>query len=221
MPRCDCWRLNADGIEQAVWGEVKALLGDGARLHRLAERWLERNSTARPDVEAQIETLDRKVRRLERALGEQIATLLARGIDDLALDIATTELQHELDDSRQNRAHLAAVQAHSSNLMSKAEQLWRLASHAMHALDEAEPSIREQVVRLLDVRVDVIGWLACSACGGSGRTGIDGRSRSCPGCLGCRHLPRLVIAGALSDDLAAAFGEPPVAGPPIPFEIAS
>lgn len=203
--RCDCRRVSADAIETAVWNLIAAELTDPARLEKLAG--LAADETPPTDI-ADIATLDRKVRRVEGALGTQIADLLSAGTDTTAIHHATQQLETELRTLRDQRAQVLRWAAARTNRNQLIDRTHRLAASANRALRHPTPELRQRIIQLLEITVNVTGHQLCPTCEGRGiiasgtppRTQPRGHTGTiCPTCQRYRTLPIIEIRGLLPD----------------------
>ena len=226
--RCSCLRCSAGAIENVVWSEVVSVLTNPDRLLALAQAALD----ARPEAEAvegeDILTIDRRIGRLETALGSTVADLLRRGMDAVVVDRAVRELEDDLARLREHRARLAAWQSAGRDKADRMQRLWDMARHAEEVLADPSPPRQRRILDLLDVRVRVTGWDRCEACAGRGfvSAGFDRRSRPagstgvvCPACLRHRSIPILRIAGVVPDQPSLEPGRRNPAAADYPFHI--
>ena len=222
--RCDCRRVNAEIVESAAWETIAAELTDPERLTRLAGLALTASSEPQAD---DIATIERRIRRIEKALGGQIAELLAGGRDPAVIAHATAQLEDELRTLRQHRARLVQWAAQRNDRATKLDRVQRLAQSAKAALVDPSDGLKAQVVTLLDTRIRVLDTTPCPTCQGKGllRRGQQPHAAArhhtgdiCPTCHRSKVLPLLEISGLLPlvEDLAAA-----PTGPAIPFKLRS
>jgi hypothetical protein len=195
-----------------VWAEVVAVLTNPERLLSLAHAAMD----VRPDVEAveddDLRTIDRRIHRIEKGLGSTVAGLVRRGMDVAAID----ELESDLVRLRQHRATVEASQLASRDKADRMERLHSLASRAEQVLADPSPELQRRVMELLDVRVRVMGWLPCDACGGKGfvSAGVEPRTRArgatgvpCPACRRHRFIPAVEISGVVPDSASLDPGD--------------
>lgn len=210
---CDCRRIDADIIEGAVWNEVVALLSEPERLMALAETALDIRAGERVVEADQLGALDRRIRRLEDALGNDLADYITRGIDGAVVQRAAAKVNSELADLRRQRGRLASWRAANQLSAERATQLLALAAEAGLALSQADGTIRRRLIDLLDVRVSIDDWVICGTCNGKGLLpapegpGPQGQRKTplvCPTCRRSRWVPCLTIAGVLPLDSAEA-----------------
>ena len=226
--RCSCRRCHASSLEGVVWAEVVSVLTSPERLLALAETAL----TARPYLEANedddLAALDRRIRRIENALGAKVAELLRRGMDVAVVNVATSELESELARLNEHRSLVTAWHNASRDQSDRLQRLWRLAQHAEEVLADADPALQRRVLDLLDVRVRVTGWERCEACDGrgfvpagfqpgtrsSGATGV-----SCPTCKRHRFVPVIEISGVVPETSSLDSGTRDPAAVVYPFRV--
>jgi len=201
--------VHAEDLEAAVWGAVRSVLADPGMLLGLAEERVE-HSSAVGDAQAEdLGTLDRRIARMERTAGERLAEALAAGVDPKVAAVASVKLSEEIDQLRRRRALAASWAAHNEIRRSRAEMVAELASQAAQALD-GEPGIpeRRRVFEVLEVAVQVTGWVACGSCGGSGRRRGGRAGQSCPDCHGMRQKAVVDLTGSLPAVQAASGAAP-------------
>ena len=222
--RCDCVRANADVIDAAAWNSIVAELTDANRLARLAG--LAIGGTTKSSVE-DVSAVDRRVKRIEKALGSQVAQLLAAGHDATVIGHATAQLETELHTLRQQRAQLVRWAAQRSEQSQHLDRVQRLAAAAQRTLKNPTDDIRRNVVELLDLRVRIVNMTSCPTCAGRGLLSRgqqpDAAARHhtgdiCPTCVRSKRIPNIEISGLLPfiDDLVVAT---PTNEPPIPFRL--
>lgn len=202
--RCDCRRVSADAIETATWDTITAELTDPHRLQRLAGLAAEI-----PDADTNLgdlRAMDRKIKRVESAIGSDIANLLADGVDLAAIRTATAELETQLATLRSQRAQLVHWAATRADQTQQIDRLQRLANSARTALATPTPELKANVITLLDIRVTVTGHVTCSTCNGRGlipaavkpnRRAKGNTGEVCPTCRRYRTLPTINISGLL------------------------
>ncbi len=202
--RCNCQRVSADAIESAAWNLVTHELTDPVRLQQLAG--IAATHSAGPDGIDDLRTLDRKIKRIESAIGHDIADLLATGADPAAIRTANQELERRLATLRTQRQTALRWAAARADRTAQLDRVQRLAASAAAALAHPTPELRAKVVDLLDIRVTVTGHQTCQTCHGKGLlpdTGDhpDHRRRStgtiCPTCNRYRTLPLIELHGLL------------------------
>lgn len=215
--RCDCPRVAAPIVEGGVWDEVAALLSQPDRLIALAQGVDLSAGTHAVASAADVAALDRKIARLERALGRGLADLLAKGVDPVAATHAQAQLSEELAVTRTRRATAAAWAAAAERSSERAERIWALAENASKRL--ANPTFEEKrrTLDLLGVEVRVVGSVICATCSGKGlvSAGHPPRTRRrgatgvvCPTCLRLRRLPQVAISGVVPEGPARVEEEP-------------
>lgn len=202
--RCDCRRVSANAIETTTWDTIAAELTDPHRLQRLAGLAAEI-----PDTNANsgdLQAMDRKIKRVESAIGSDIAHLLADGVDLAAVRSATAELEAQLATLRSQRAQLVHWAAARADQTKQIDRLQRLADSARSALATPTPELKANVVTLLDIRVTITGHVTCSTCNGRGflpatvqpsRRVRGNTGEVCPTCRRYRTLPTISISGLL------------------------
>ncbi|MGE0728430.1 MAG: recombinase family protein [Acidimicrobiia bacterium] len=202
--RCDCQRVSADAVETATWNLIATELTDPHRLEHLAGL-AATLPTEQPETE-DVDALGRKIKRLEHALGNDIADLLADGADPATIRTATQQLDRRLATLRRQRSqalHWAAARAdHASQI----DRLHKLAESAHAAIAHATPDLQSRIIDLLDIRITIVGHRTCTTCEGRGllpNTGDHPQQRRrktgtiCPACNRYRSIPDIEIQGLL------------------------
>jgi site-specific DNA recombinase len=211
---CDCKTVRADPVEAIVWGEVCALLADPGRLLAMSGLQIATETSGIAAGADDLTAIDRRIGRLEKAAGEQLARLLADGLDPAVAAHAARGLTDEIAAARRHRHQVAAWQAANADRHHRAERLHDLARRARDILPDCDTLTKRRVLALLEVQVTVGGWDLCPTCQGSGylpvyRPGQPshwphrqhrlGQQVICPDCHRHRHLPRLVIEGIVPE----------------------
>ena len=132
--RCDCQHASADAIETAAWNLVAHELTSPERLQRLAGLAANLPDDDRDGIE-DIQSLDRKVKRLETALGSDIAELLASGADPATIRAASQELERRLEILRTQRTqalHWAAALADQASQLERVTKLAGVSTSCSH-----------------------------------------------------------------------------------------
>jgi site-specific DNA recombinase len=208
--RCACRTVNARYADAIVWEQVQAVLTDSDRLLAMAGLELDRAETSLTLGSENLTTLDRRIARLAKAAGEQLAAMLAKGLDPAIAQQAMTSLGEDLAATRSARDRLAAWQQSNAQVVDRTQRLLSLVAGAAQMLPRAELETRRRVLELLEVQVSVSAWESCSTCGGRGSFGVKGvggkasrepgaRASPCPTCLGSRAIPLLQIRGVIPE----------------------
>jgi site-specific DNA recombinase len=203
--RCDCQRVSADAVEQLVWDTIRDALTEPARLLALAGlATVDQAGDNREDLAS----IERRIRRLERALGTEIATLLESGRDATSIGHAAHKLEDDLNKLRQHRDRLVAWSAARQDRVTRAERVARLAESARAALASPSTELQLRTIALLDINVRVTGYEPCPQCEGRGlvpRSTQESTNQRyhtgdmCPTCRRYKKLPTISINGLLPD----------------------
>lgn len=232
-PRCECRRLHAATIEQAVWDHVAGLLGDPTALEALAieaESARGEHAVAERD---QLAELDAQIERLEADVAEEYAGLRAEGVDPATARAAIRASNERLLGLRDQREDLQRLRGKNLGAAGLASRLRELSARAQATLVDADETLRRKLIDLLDLHVHVLGWAPCQTCDGKGlitttspvrRLGNTGLV--CPDCLRTRHVPAIRVSGQVPELLLLALGgggevtdlAPGRAGTVMPFE---
>jgi DNA invertase Pin-like site-specific DNA recombinase len=210
--RCECRRLDANQLEDAVWAEVTTLLSDPDRLLAMAKDYLGLRREQVAVESGQLSRVASKIARLERTLTETVVDYARAGLPADAVTEATKALQAELAALRSRHAQLAAWQAENLAESDRMRRLWELGDLATRRLATMSPIERRKVVALLDLSVTILGWNTCPSCNGRGKVkGGRGGSR-CERCVGLRQIARVRIEGHVYDLLVSELGDAPNTG---------
>jgi DNA invertase Pin-like site-specific DNA recombinase len=194
---CGCHMVHADDVEARVWGVVVEALSRPEMLLALAQDQAVAAASASEVNQSDLAALDRRIARLERAAGEQLAKALAAGADPKVAAMAATHLNAELAEAREGRQLLAAWAADAAQRRSRADVLAEIAGQVTEALaSEGNIAAKQRVLEALSVQARVIRWVACDVCGGSGR--LKGQKNlMCYACHGMRRTTEIEIDGAI------------------------
>jgi DNA invertase Pin-like site-specific DNA recombinase len=236
---CECGRLHAATVESAVWDHVQGLLTDPAALELLAAEFEgQRRGHARRERDG-LARLDNRISSLEDQIAEEYAALRDEGFAPATARAAIRKLDTSLVVLRRQRDEMLRFRGKNLAAAGLSARLRALASQAQDVLQTADETLQRTVLELLEVRVEVVGWEACTACRGNGLLARSGPRRRhvardddrrgeqliCPDCLRTRRVPVLRIAGQVPELLLATIGsggeEPKltqVAGLVMPFE---
>ncbi|MFL1432124.1 MULTISPECIES: transposase, partial [unclassified Nocardiopsis] len=150
--------IPAREMEERVWDEVVALLGDADRLKAIAADWLESIASGSATGHAdRIADLDRRIAEHSKAITEVVTNYAKAGLPAVAVEAATRTLTSELEQLEAMRAEAVAWQAETEAARSRAHDLEALADMARERLADLGPDERAEVLELLDVRVTVTG----------------------------------------------------------------
>jgi site-specific DNA recombinase len=156
---CRCRQLDAEVVEAATWQAVAAALGDPAQVEQTVSRW---QAAQQPgNVDAGL--LERRITTVRAALERAYVAGLSSGLDADALKAATSSLTDDLRVLERERSSAQAATLEAAEVRRRARGLRELAVR----MDATDPRDRQQLMRLLDVRVTVTetgelritGWL--------------------------------------------------------------
>ena len=147
------------------------------------------------------------------------AALRNEGFDPATARAAIRKLDASLVVLRRQRDEMLRFRGKNLAAAGLSARLRALASQAQDVLDTADETVRRTVLELLEVRVEVLGWEACTTCRGNGLLARPGPRRRhvgrdddrrgeqliCPDCLRTRRVPVLRIAGQVPELLLATF----------------
>lgn len=197
---CGCPTIPAEDAEDAVWAEVVKLLADPARLEVLAQSWLRARRTAARTEEDTLESLDRRIAKLERSLSTRVGEYLREGLPADAVRQAAGEIEREIANLRSHRERLIAYQGSEQGRVGSLEAV---AAYARESLINAEPALRARVLGLLRVEVAVADFRCCPVCAGSGKVSGGHTGLRCGTCKGTRRLASFRLSGEVPEALLA------------------
>jgi len=165
VKKCGCESLDAELIEGRVWSEVCDLLSSPEKLVSLAEELLEMTKASGIDYAARIEDLDSQIDELEITLGVTTVTTARqaarRKLSPQAAkeftERATRPLEREPVELESLRDEAITWQQAAEGQVARARDLQRLAEKAGSRMYSMSLSQQEEVHRLLDLRVTVLG----------------------------------------------------------------
>lgn len=147
--------LRAEPIEAAVWQSVVDALQRPEFLLAAAADHLRSVAAGMPRSRDQEALLDRRVATLERELSHHYRRAAADGVDSGALALAMAEAQRELESARKQQEKVrewkAATDALATGVLSQAE----LAMSARQMLSSPSTTRKEQIFKVLRIRVTV------------------------------------------------------------------
>ena len=228
--RCGCQTLRRDTIDETVWTEVVKILSRPEALIAGAQEALDLTAAGREVGGDDLAALNRRIAKLERAAGEQVAKLLADGMDPVVAQHASSALTAELGGLREHRLKVTAWARANADRASRADRLWRLAARAAEVLADPTPEVRIQVIEALEVRVTLNGWRPCDRCAGSGfvpasydepRPKGQPRRVICPICHRTGRAPIWSMTGEVPETLLAPLERPELVRPGWPFRVVS
>ncbi|MFB7498493.1 recombinase family protein [Streptomyces sp. NPDC056161] len=154
---CGCSHVDAQALEDHVWGEVVKVIGDGKRLEELAAEWI---GLSEGDREANIERISDLDRQIEE-LGEAITAVTVatakktRSADSIAA--ATAPLDDELQQLERLRDEAAQWLTEVENADRRNRDLQDLAKLARNSFRQMAPVQQAEILDLLEVRVTFTG----------------------------------------------------------------
>ncbi len=225
--RCRCPTVPGAVIERDVWSEIAGILTNPELLMRGAREALQLVASTKEIETEDLAAIDRRIARLERGAGEQVAKLLAAGMDPAVAQHAVAALTSDLESLRAQRAKVAAWSVANAERTNRAERLWELARRAARILAEPTPEVQRRVIEALDVRVKVSGYRECASCQGSGWQAAEPneagkRPKGWKGivpCAACQRSKRTMewsMTGEVPDTLLDVPGDPAVHDPGVP-----
>jgi DNA invertase Pin-like site-specific DNA recombinase len=157
--RCD-WRtarwIQAEPVEDAVWGELCRVLADPEQLLAAAEAYTTRRDEEKPVEQDQIARVQRLVAVLEAAETRIIGDYAKKDLPASAVAQALAEIDGDLQAARAHLRVLEQWAEHNLQQAQKRSQLGDLAMKARSWLTNADPVQRRQVMELLELKVSII-----------------------------------------------------------------
>lgn len=154
--RCACPRINADDVEWAVWEQVVGVLADPDRLRALAAERLEMGHDD-PDGTRQLADVERRLRAVEAKLDAAVeAKLGAAPAEAAAVARVVQRLSRESQELHDLQGSILGVLGEAQARTEAADQLAQLASRGRRALDDMSPTDKAAVMRLMELRVEVV-----------------------------------------------------------------
>jgi len=210
VPRCHAPSLDADKLESQVWSTLAALLASPDRLADYAGPAFDHSGATVIENSASAITLERRIGRIQQALGERIAHLYAQGKSGAVISATTRALDAELAKLSAQHSKVVAWERANHDMRDRAGRIAELAVSAQRTLANLTSAQRRRIIELLDVRVGVTGHQKCPTCNGKGiildpyapvRDNWNGKGSpaTCPSCRRLRTLPRLAVTGCVPD----------------------
>ncbi|GAA2103549.1 recombinase family protein [Kitasatospora saccharophila] len=156
-PVCACSYLDAGTVEQRVWSEVVALLGDSRKLEELAAEWVGMSDGDQEAHAERIAGLDRQIESMKASITAVIVASAKQQQSADAIAAATAALNEELQQLEEMRAEAAAWLAEVEESDRRARDLKALANLAQHQLVDMTLEEQSEVLGLLEVKVFIEG----------------------------------------------------------------
>lgn len=213
--KCDDKWLRSDETEAIVWQSIRNLLEQPERLMTMARDYLGLRGEQVTIERSQIAEVEARIAQVEGLLNRKVGEYLRAGVDAKAVKAATEELTIDLEALGSHRDSLNSWREANTVESERMRSLWELADVAHYRLGSMSPSEMKDVLKLLDVKVTVLGHIPCALCNGRGRIGGKGvrGQPSCPDCHGTGSNPELRIEGTVNEkvllrELASDHGDP-------------
>ena len=197
--RCECKKINSDWIDQLVWAEVSALLGDPKRLLALANEFLGRNVEMFEKADDP-KDIDSRIEQLQLAKTTRVATALKAGIDPELLKAAVSSIDDEIEAWRKRLDQVRELRQLAADTHGRLSQLQKLAERADARLKLLSSRDKRAVIEALDLKVEVLRWHSCEHCGGAGKLKGGCGGTPCPFCHMVRYVPELHLDGVWTSD---------------------
>lgn len=213
--RCNCHRLHAVTVEQAVWNEITRLLANPDVLDTLAAEHSQSREAHASRERTRLIDLEDEITAAEERIATEYITMVDDGVDPAAARAVVRTRNEQLAELRRERDQLLTFRRRNLAATGTTSQLRAAAAAARQALECADDTFRRKVIDVLDVRVEVTGWDQCGRCQGrglipreaSGRRPRGSTGAICPDCLRTRVIPRVRVAGQVPELLLAALAD--------------
>lgn len=162
--QCSCPYLEATAVEEQVWADVVALLGDAERMKSMARDWINATADQRVDHTARIADLDRQIAEQNDVIdvttpvaARQAARRGLRGPDaERAVEATLKPLYAELEGLEKLRREALAWQQEAAETVRRVESFERLAKAARENLARIEPTEKAELLELMGLRAEVV-----------------------------------------------------------------
>ncbi|MET9976301.1 recombinase family protein [Streptomyces microflavus] len=162
--QCKCPYLEATSVEEQVWTEVVALLGDADRMKAMAQDWLDATSHKRVDYSKRITELGRRITEMEDLIEVSAATAakraLRRGLTREesveAADRATGPHEEVLTSLEKQLTEATAWQREADEIGQRLQGLERLATAARQNLQRVEAVEKAELLSMAGLQAKVV-----------------------------------------------------------------
>lgn len=154
---CDCSQIDAQALEERVWGEVCKLLGDPDRLKAMAEDWVGLAARSGIDYNARMAELQEQIDGQDAAIAAAIVMAAKEKDAKAAMEKAVAQLKKERAGLAEMLAEVESWKAEADLAGQRAQDLQALAELARERLHSMPPAEQAEVLALLDVRVTLKG----------------------------------------------------------------
>lgn len=162
-PVCDCSVIDAAAVEEHVWGEVSAFLGDAERLEQLAQKWLGASTAGKVDYVARIAGLDQQIEEqndiIEATEAAAVARHIRKGLSQAdaveAAQKAVLPLEKALTELESQRAEAEAWQKEAARIEQHVRSLRQLAEQAADRLAVLDVEKQAAFLAVLNINVKV------------------------------------------------------------------
>lgn len=154
---CDCSQIDAQALEDRVWGEVCKLLGDPERLKAMAEDWVGLAARSGIDYDARMAELQEQIDGQDEAIAAAIVMAAKEKDAKAAMEKAVAQLKKERADLSDMLAEVASWKTEAEAAGQRAKDLQALAEMARERLHSMTPAQQAEVLALLDVKVTLQG----------------------------------------------------------------
>ncbi|MFF4835122.1 recombinase family protein [Streptomyces sp. NPDC001315] len=154
---CTCSQVDAEALEERVWGEVCGLLQDPDRLTTMAMDWLDMATGQQDNHADRLADLDRQIEAQDEAIATMMIVAAKSGKTPEAIAKATKTLEAEREELVGLRAEALAWQQESELAQQRAHDLQALADMARIRMRAMTPQEKAEVCDLLDLKVTLAG----------------------------------------------------------------
>ncbi|MEU5425234.1 recombinase family protein [Streptomyces olivoreticuli] len=156
-PRCSCSQIDADAVEQRVWGEVRKLLADPDRLTTMSQDWIDVRGSQKVDHEKRIADLKDQIEAQDEAIAAAVVVAAKNKQSSEAIGRAIAKLQKERTDLESLLKEAIAWRDEAEYAQQRAHDLQALAEMAREGLPQMTAAEQAEVMDLIDIKVTLTG----------------------------------------------------------------
>ncbi|MFC5799151.1 recombinase family protein [Streptomyces formicae] len=162
---CNCPALNADSVEESIWADVVALLGDAERMKAMAKEWIGEIASEHVDHVSRLAQLDQQIAEQSQVIdvtmpvaARQAAKRGLVGAEaEAAVETAIRPLAQDLANLEKMRSEVTAWQREAEEVTRRARDFERLAGIVRDNLTaDLTPELKAELLYLLDCQVEVV-----------------------------------------------------------------
>jgi site-specific DNA recombinase len=142
--------VRTDGLDEAIWNDVTALLQNPRLLQQEQERRLEE-----PPTTAQQTKLAHQLQQAQRAVSRLIDAYQEGLLDKQEWEPRLTRARARLEQLRTQQQRLAAVESHHATLRETRVSLEHFATEIRRGLEQADGNTRREILRTLIQQIQI------------------------------------------------------------------